>query len=493
MVHSDYLDLAIGLAVVFFLAGMLVSGLNEGISWMTRVRAKFLWAYLYDLFGDRAHRALPRGRLGITKLWGSRNDKRPAAGGSTINVPTGSVEASEWLKRIAYALDPIDAPQLMSGSTKPLTAIKNVPPASLAQALLEVFADVGRQEVTRPMKTVLDRGATAEDLQSAVERLTRLLDVETTDLHKAADTFRSKLEELGEEHSSDLDDKRRQAADELTALAPKPAGHVDQQLRDAWRAAAVAWPEGVNDDQLRAVVDATTRVYPDGFARLRIDTALTKLDPDSPLAPTLKRLWETALGQIDAFRGNVESYLEGELKRLSGYYRRSIRIVMFSLAFLVAVLGGIDAVSVGRNLWRNPQDRAALVSLADGVASGSASGTRADSGSTVEGLELIQQKCADAHPPDDATINNPQEAAAAYAKVRNCVGDALDHLTGVGVIDHALWMDAGAWWHDWANRRFWLHTLGILATALALMLGAPFWFDIIKRATGLRKGLSGDT
>ena len=34
---------------------------------------------------------------------------------------------------------------------------------------------------------------------------------------------------------------------------------------------------------------------------------------------------------------------------------------------------------------------------------------------------------------------------------------------------------------------------GIVATALALMLGAPFWFDLIKRATGLRKGLSGDT
>ena len=133
-----------------------------------------------------------------------------------------------------------------------------------------------------------------------------------------------------------LDEQRRNAADELTALAPKPAGHTDQQLRDAWRAAAVAWPEGTNDDQLRAVVDATTRVYPDGFARLRIETALTKLDPESPLAPTLKRLWETASGQIDAFRGNVESYLEGELKRLSGYYRRSIRIVMLSLAFLVA-------------------------------------------------------------------------------------------------------------------------------------------------------------
>lgn len=494
MVHSDYLDLAIGLAVVFFLAGMLVSGLNEGISWMTRVRSKFLWAYLYDLFDKRADRALPRGRLGIIKLWGNRNDRRPEAGGSTITVPTDSVEAGEWLKRVAYALDPIDAPQLMSRANKTLTAIKSVPPASLAQAFLEVFADVGRQEVTRPISTVLDHGAAPEVLEGAIERLTRLLDVESTDLHRAVATFRSKLDEIGGEHSAQLDQQRRDAADELTALAPKPAGRTDQQLRDAWRAATVAWPEGPNEDQLRVVVDATTRLYPDGFARLRIETALAKLDPQSPLAPTLKRLWEAAAGQIDAFRGNVESYLDGELKRLSGYYRRSIRVVMFSLAFLVAVLGGIDAISVGRNLWRNPEDRAALVGLADGVASGSTA-TSGDSGagSTVNGLALIQKKCAEAHPPDDATITTPEEAAAAYSKVRNCVGDALDHLTGVGVIDHALWMDPAAWWHDWATWRFWLHALGIVATALALMLGAPFWFDIIKRATGLRKGPSGDT
>jgi hypothetical protein len=494
VLHSDYLDLAVGLAVVFFLAGMLVSGLNEGISWMTRVRSKFLWAYLYDLFDKRSDRALPRGRLGIIKLWGSRNDRRPEAGGSMITVPADNVEAGEWLKRVAYALDPIDAPQLMSRANKTLTSIKSIPPASLAQAFLEVFADVGRQEVTRPISTVLDHSAPPEDLNGAIDRLTRLLDVESSALHKAVAAFRSKLDEIGGEHNADLDEKRRDAADELTALAPKPAGHTDQQLRDTWRAAAAAWPEGPNEDQLRAVVDATTRLYPDGFARLRIETALAKLDPQSPLAPTMKRLWEAAAGQIDAFRGNVESYLDGELKRLSGYYRRSIRVVMFSLAFLVAVLGGIDAISVGRNLWRNPEDRAALVSLADGVASGTTpTSTDPDAGSTVNGLALIQKKCTDAHPPDEATITTPEEAAAAYSKVRNCVGDALDHLTGVGVIDHALWMDPGAWWHDWANWRFWLHALGIVATALALLLGAPFWFDIIKRATGLRKGLSGDT
>src|SRR5262249_48661120 len=46
---SDYIDLAIGLAVVFLLASLVVSGLNEACAWLFRRRAKFLWAWLYNL------------------------------------------------------------------------------------------------------------------------------------------------------------------------------------------------------------------------------------------------------------------------------------------------------------------------------------------------------------------------------------------------------------------------------------------------------------
>jgi hypothetical protein len=290
-----------------------------------------------------------------------------------------------------------------------------------------------------------------------------------------------------------VDGARRDAADGLAgALAAWHGTGSDPRLTDAWRAAAQAWPTGPSDEQLRDVVDATARLFPASFAQLRIAAAIAELDPNSPLAPTLRRLWEVSSGQIDTFRGNVESYFDGEFQRLSGYYRRCIRTVTFALALLVALAGGVDAISVGRNLWRNPTERAALVQLADEVARddtrSATSGTEATSGH-----ERIQDECARAHPTDADSIDDVDDAAAAYAKVRTCVSEALDQLTGVAVIDRALWVDAGAWWQDWANSRFWVHAIGIALTALALTLGAPFWFDIIKRLTGLRKGPAGDT
>ena len=494
MIDSEYLDLAVGMAVVFFLAGMVVSGLNEGIAWLTRVRAKFLWSYLYDLFdGDRSARALPRGRLGITKLWGKRNDKRPAAGGSTIALTPGAIGTTDWLSRVAYALDPIDAPQLLTHAGT-LTTIKSVPASSLAQGFLEVFADVGRQEVTRSVGVLLDRNAEAGEATVAIDRATQLLDAGLKDVRDAFTTFHTQLAATGDASDEAMDQARRDAADALTgALLALHGSGSDPRLRDAWRAASQAWPTGPSDDQLREVVDATARLFPANFARLRVAAAIAELDPQSPLAPTLRRLWEVSSGEIDTFRGNVESYFDGEFQRLSGYYRRCIRTVTFALALLVALVGGVDAISVGRNLWRNPNERAALVQLADDVAQDGTPITTSDAAGTGIGLERIQQECAKAHPTDADTINGVDDAADAYAKVRNCVSGALDQLTGVAVINRALWVDAGAWWADWANSRFWVHAIGITFTALALMLGAPFWFDIIKRLTGLRKGPAGDT
>jgi hypothetical protein len=38
-----------------------------------------------------------------------------------------------------------------------------------------------------------------------------------------------------------------------------------------------------------------------------------------------------------------------------------------------------------------------------------------------------------------------------------------------------------------------LHALGVFVTAVALFLGSSFWFDLIKRLTGIRRGLVGQT
>jgi len=496
VIHSEYLDLAAGVAVIFFLCSLAVSGLNEGLNWLTRVRAKFLWAYMHDLFDPRDDptrgKALPRGFGGIIHLW-RRNDVRPVAGGEVQHeTVSGPIDSPAWLAKLAHALNPIDAPPLSPGIKKKgnKTTIKSVPPKSLAQAMLDVFADVGRHDLETAFAVILNSAANERDVTQAIERVASWIDTTPQgSLRDALQRYRDALVASGDGDGDAATTTRHAAADAVTAsLLAIDVAAAAPGFGEAWTNAAEAWPEVPTDATIGAVVDAMTHAFPDGFARQRIANALARLGPKSPLYPTLRRLWESSSGQVDKFRDSLESYLDSEMKRLSGYYRRSIRTVVLALALIVAIAGGVDTFSVTRALWHNPDGRAALAHEADLL---SDSGTTADQASS-SGIGTIQKACEAAHPAEGAAPNSPEDAAAEYAKVRTCVGDALDNLTGLGVIDHAIWMDAGGWADDWTSG-FFMHALGVVVTALALLLGAPFWFDAIKRVSGIRRGLVGDT
>jgi hypothetical protein len=432
--------------------------------------------------------------MGIAHLWRKKNDPRPAAGGGGPPAPRAvdqPRQAESWLDGLAMALNPIDAPELQSPGKQPKTTIKSVPPKSLAQAMLDVFANVGRQSLEDVVRTILDEGSSVDDCQRAIGRIANWFDGDSqAQVAQTLQNFRNAL--IASDRGATDDEKstvRKAAASAIaTALRGVQSGSVPPGFDAAWTSAAMAWPATPTAEHLRAVADAIAHAFPANFSRQRIEIALSQLDKKAPLAPTLRRLWEAANSDIDKFREGIETYLDAEMKRLSGYYRRSIRTVVLSLALIVAVVGGVDTVAVARNLWRNPDGRAALAREADQLAAGSA--TPSNTQPPSAGLRSIQVACESAQPAADATISTPDEAAAAYAKVRNCVSDSLDSLTGLGVIDHAIWTDWRGWKHDWST---WYHAVGLLATAIALLLGAPFWFDAIKRVSGIRKGLVGDT
>ena len=144
---SDYFDLAIGLAVVFFLASLVVSGLNEAFAWLFRRRAKFLWAWLYELVST------------TNELTWKPKDRRPTTqgGGGAPGSP------SDVTSRLVGALGPVSP----TGAKDKQTTIKHIPPSSLAQAFLEVFSDLGREKLATNLPALLS-GDEAERSGGAV-------------------------------------------------------------------------------------------------------------------------------------------------------------------------------------------------------------------------------------------------------------------------------------------------------------------------------------
>ena len=100
------------------------------------------------------------------------------------------------------------------------------------------------------------------------------------------------------------------------------------------------------------------------------------------------------------------------------------------------------------------------------------------------------------------TTRIPPRSPPVCRRYDACVDDALTQLSGLGVIDQSLWASPSEWLDDFApfyrsdgeqGGDWALHTLGVALTAAALVLGSSFWFDLIKRLTGLRRHLVGQT
>jgi hypothetical protein len=520
---SEYLDLAIAMAVVFFLASLIVSGLNEGIQRAFRIRSKFLWAFLHDLADKQRTKALPEGKAGVINLRG--NDMRPlmklaqptrqkgepsspardmarrwaAAPTPSARQVDGSGRTSDFLQLLFRSLEPIGAPELRSKDkkAKQKTTISHVPTASLAQAFLEVFAEVGRTRMDALVLELSER-LLADDPMGDAALVMRV--AEGAGKEKEA-AFSDALAAFVAAVRGAKDDGAA-AVVFSRSVAVIPGAHTGvvqgedlstaaAGLVSAVRAAQPHDPGSATPEPVRTAAEtmssAIIRTFPEGFARQRIDVALAGLE-DSPIGPTARRLWEAAEGKVDEFRAGLEHWFDSEMIRLGGYYKRSIRVILAILALVVAFTLNIDSLQLVRDLWRNPDGRTALVTQADELA--------ATPGATPPAAGTLRKLQADCEAEAATTTvegTDVEKTTDRIRAARTCVNDALNKLSGLNVVDRPIWK-ASLWGEDWTKSWAWiLHPLGLAGTTLALVLGAPFWFDLLKRLTGIRSGKVGQT
>jgi hypothetical protein len=181
-------------------------------------------------------------------------------------------------------------------------------------------------------------------------------------------------------------------------------------------------------------------------------------------SPHLQRAVLSALdhsaGDLGAARLNIERWFNGTMDRASGWYRRRTQALLFMLGFAVAAGMNIDALNVMQRLTTDKAFRDVVV---------------------------------------NESAHVPEPAAAASALQNERIGSARTALEGVGLpIGWRRWSPDAA--HalpvprqlcgppDAACRRVrwidtdWLPVLfGWLLTAFAVMLGAPFWFDVLNK------------
>jgi hypothetical protein len=191
----------------------------------------------------------------------------------------------------------------------------------------------------------------------------------------------------------------------------------------------------------------------------RLATAINGLGDDK-VGQSLRALWDGADRDVDRFRGNVEHWYDDQMDRVSGWYRRRSQVVLFVIGLVLAAGLNVDTVAITRALAVDANLRQAVAAAASSFQSSRSmnesvptcpQGTLSGCLQTLRSLEL---------PIGWASYSS-------YLRVTAPSGGR----TGGQNAGEAL-----------------LKLLGLLITALAVSLGAPFWFGLLNRLTGIRAG-----
>ena len=178
----------------------------------------------------------------------------------------------------------------------------------------------------------------------------------------------------------------------------------------------------------------------------------------------LESLVQEAQGDVAKLKQDLAAAFEATMNEVSGWYKRWSQVTLFVIGLGIAVLLGVDAVAVTQRLATDPELRKAV-------------GQQAES--------ILETRSADPAAASEAA--DPEAAEKAKEEIRELLstieGSGLPLIQPPPCRDGAK--QCASWERQW-GRHWTVHWPGFLLTALATCLGAPFWFDLLKRLINLR-------
>lgn len=156
--------------------------------------------------------------------------------------------------------------------------------------------------------------------------------------------------------------------------------------------------------------------------------------PSTSARDTILQLLDQANGNLANARAGVEGWFNSTMDRVSDVYRQRILWVTLIVSIVITALFGVDSIALANAFWNEPGLRSAVAG-------------------------------AGAVTSSNQNATNLQDAINALNSNSLPVG----------------WVSIPSTWDGWLKK-----VMGLILTALAVALGAPFWFDILKKLVNLR-------
>ncbi|MES2732331.1 MAG: hypothetical protein V4714_11295 [Bacteroidota bacterium] len=218
--------------------------------------------------------------------------------------------------------------------------------------------------------------------------------------------------------------------------------------------------------------------------------------------------------QIEAFKTKLEHWYDEMMDRASGWYKRKVQRMLLIIGFVMSIVFNADTFNIVNHLFNNPEDRAGLVTQAehyrDMVAQNLGSKLAEQDTTSAADSSQASTKCDSLCKFTSALkVGAPSLMHLARTPEDSVAIEKVDSLNKVinGLVNEQLTeasTTAGMGWNlpalkesTWDLDHFlysllqWLLYIlpripGWCVTALAITLGAPFWFDMLNKVTNIR-------
>ena len=194
---------------------------------------------------------------------------------------------------------------------------------------------------------------------------------------------------------------------------------------------------------VQGVLDSVRGELARDFASVeQVLAAAQHLPANAPLRAVLEDLCAQAGGSLALLKEGVERWYGGFEQQVISWYRQKTHAMILLLALLVAAAGNVDSIALARQMSIDPKLRAQAVDIA---------------------IDQATEPRGEPEPDTTLTLS------------------AAGLQLGWGPADLELLAAPLAHVSGWVEK-----ILGLIMTAAALSLGAPFWFDLLKRLASIR-------
>lgn len=193
------------------------------------------------------------------------------------------------------------------------------------------------------------------------------------------------------------------------------------------------------------------------------------------LGKLLGPMLDEAAGDLEQFKFRVEAHFNAVSDRVSGWFKRRTQVAMFVVGFLLAILFNVDSIYIFQHLEKNPALVQSLVEQAKKI---EADRQQLSTSATVN-------PAANSAERTDTTV---QDLQARLKNLNQQISDFEQMGLPVGWYSTQAQAKVNSGMKDYIVSQLLepMKWIGWLITALAGVLGAPFWFDAISKLFAIR-------